>query len=480
MTSMTTDETWSKDHAAHLARRAGFGATPDEIAHLAALGREAAVAHFVDFPDVDEELEKRMREEGGELVDFDAGEGSSLSAVTNRARRWWLYRMAHGQHPLQEKLTLLWHDHFACQQSKIIRLPQYFEQNQLFRRNAAGSFRTLVREVSSDPGMLIYLDNRLNEKANPNENWGRELLELFTLGVDNGYTQKDVYEVSRVFTGWSTPDKNSDEFVYNAQHHDETDKLVFGETLRGRGGDEGMQEGYEAIERILDKPECADYIAYKLLSWFVTHQPSAERIAEYGAILRENEYSIRETLRVLFSSEWFYAPENRLNYYKTPVDFVISAARLLGVQNVHRIDLPKYTTVMGMSLFEPPSVAGWEHGETWVNSGAIVHRFNFALDVSELAHTRRRVTDRVDECSVLNLDAISTAQDDGEVEHGALVDAIAQRLLQRPLAARDAVIAYLDDADGRLPSDMKPRSRRRAKTRAAIHLILTTPEFAFA
>jgi len=466
--------------AAHLARRAGFGATEPQLAALVEMGREAAVSHFVDFPLDDTSLSDAIRDAGGDLsvIEFgtDAMENESTNDVVQRVRRWWLYRMVQGNHPLQEKLTLLWHDHFACQQSKILRLEQYLGQNKMFRRNAAGSFRTLVTRVAEDPGMLTYLDNRLNETANPNENWSRELLELFTLGVDNGYDQQDVWELARVFTGWTTPDLNTAEFIFRPELHDATDKVLFGRPIKGRAGPEGVQEGYEALERILDRPECATFLAFKLLGWFVTHEPSAADAERYGQIMRQHDGSIREALRAMFLSDAFYDELEGAPFYRNPVEFVVSAARLLEIQNTHVFALNHHTRLMGMDLFEPPSVAGWEHGEIWVNSSSTVHRFNYALDLSDLPHSRRTVAGR----TVLNLDALAGAEGDDDMPHAELVDRLSRRLFQREIPSREAVIAFLDDADSWLEAGSSPRSKRRAKTRAAVHLLLTSPEFALA
>ncbi len=470
-----TDDAWTSERAAHLARRAGFGAKPDELASLVDMGRDAAIEYFLDFPQEDEALQADIQDIGGRLSDIEFGAEwvgpESIYEIADSVRSWWLYRMVQGRHPLREKLTLLWHDHFACQQSKIIRLDQYLFQNKTYRRHAAGSFRDLLREVAEDPGMLMYLDNRLNEKANPNENWGRELLELFTLGVDKGYVQKDVWELSRVFTGWTTPDINSAEFVFDANTHDETDKQVLGSTIRGRSGAEGVEEGQEALDLILARPECAPFIASKLLSWFVAHEPPHEQVQAFGNILRTNDYSIREMLRALFRSDWFYAEENRLTAFRNPVDFVVSAARLLGIQNAHTFAFHEHTRLMGMNLFEPPSVAGWQHGATWVNSASTVHRYNFALELSNLSHSSRSVSGR----TAFDLDELG-AHD----THESLVDAVAERLLQRPLAQRDAVVACLDETAGLLSPELSERSRRRALTRTTIHLMLTTPEFTLA
>jgi uncharacterized protein (DUF1800 family) len=209
---------WNAQTAAHLARRAGFGATPEEIEQLATLGPEAAVASFVDLPAEDSELELEIRSVGGELGDIVEREGVSSYEIVDRLRDWWLYRMVATRAPLRERLTLCWHDHFATQESKVKRAPLLLQQNRMLRSLAAGRFGELVHAVARDAAMLVFLDNRLNVRANPNENWARELLELFTLGIDR-YSQRDVTELSRVFTGWSTPDVKSVDFIFVPAEH---------------------------------------------------------------------------------------------------------------------------------------------------------------------------------------------------------------------------------------------------------------------
>lgn len=465
-----TDTTWNSEAAAHLARRAGFGATPAELERLVALGREKAIEHFVDFPEEDAALDREMLEIGGSLTDFGDGEGSDQNEVSNVARAAWFYRMVRERSPLREKLTLFWHDHFACQRSKIVRLPQYMGQVETFRAHAAGSFRELVHAVARDGGMLAYLDNRLSDARNPNENWGRELLELFTLGVDNGYEQRDVYELARAFTGWTTPDLNSVEFVYDPELHDSTDKILFGERIEGRTGAAGMEEGLEAMDRILAKPECAEYLAEKLIAWFANHEPTTEQIREIATIFRDSDLSIRAAVRGIFRSDWFFAPENRSNRFKNPVEFLVSATRLLEVQNVHLAELEQHALALGMQLFEPPSVAGWDHGSSWVNSGSTVARAQLALRLSALPTSTLQITGS----PAYNLDELlGSAESDAE-----LVATLAHRLLQAELPEQAAIETYL--AQYEAPPRMKPKLVRLEKARATIHLLLMSPRFAIA
>ena len=465
-----TDTNWDAAAAAHLARRAGFGATPSELDGLVQLGRKAAIAQFVDFPQESPDLENEMRQVGGTLTDFGEGEGVTLGSVGDLARASWLYRMVREPNPLREKLTLFWHDHFACQSSKIVRRPQYMGQVETFRRHAAGSFRELLLAVAQDGGMLAYLDNRLNDARNPNENWSRELLELFTLGVDKGYEQRDVYELARVFTGWTSPNLNSTKFIYDPKLHDSNDKLLFGEPIEGRTGIAGMEEGVEALDRILTKPECATFLARKLIAWFVNHEPDEAHVREIADVLRRADYSIRAALDALFSSDWFFAAENRSNRFKNPVELTVSAARLLELRNPHLAGLEHHTRVLGMDLFEPPSVAGWDQGATWANSGSTVARTQFALQMSATPSSPLNITGS----PAINFGALcGEATSDGE-----LVAKLANRLLQAELPEHAAIEAYL--AQFEINPTWNEKRVAMEKTRAVIHLLLASPRFAVA
>lgn len=449
----TLEDPWDEAKAAHLARRAGFGATPDEIAHLVELGPAGAVAHFVDFPDRDDVLEERIEREGSGIRYGGSGGG---------IRREWFLRMVHGAHPLREKLTLLWHDHFATMESKVEHQGMLQQQLQLLRKHAAGDFSELVYGIARDPAMLVLLDNRLSVAGQPNENWARELLELYTVGVDN-YTQQDIVELARIFTGWTTPDPKVPRFVFDPEIHDTEDKVLFGERVAGRSGKAGIKEAEEAMARILARPECPQFVAGKLAAWLGSHTPPAEVVEEVAAVLSENDLSIREAVRALLGSTWFFAPENRLSMYKNPVELAAGTLRLLEVQNAHLAGLDELTRNMGMDLYEPPSVAGWEHGEGWVDSGAVVMRFNFALTISELPHSSRTVIGRP------AIDLEHLAGEGNETDQ--LVDGLAWRLLQRPFDPRRRAA---------LADHLRTIDDRRDRTRTALHLLLTTPEYALA
>jgi len=479
----TPKDPWDAARAAHLARRAGFGGTPDEVAHLVTLGPKGAVAHFVDFAAVDASLEETLAALGGDLVDFAAGrpENQRVDAL----RRAWLFRMVHGSQPLQEKLTLLWHDHFAIQESKVVRAPMIDGYVRTLRAHSAGPFRELVGAVAYDPAMLHYLDNRLSTREAPNENWGRELVELFTLGVDN-YDQRDVRELARVFTGWTTPSKNVNKFLFDPKLHDSGEKALFDVALKGQEGAAGVGEGEAALDRIVARRDCARFIARKLLTWFAEHEPSADIVDELADVLHEHDLVVREGLRVLFRSRWFLARERAFSMVRNPVDLVVAHARAVGLQNADRAGLERATRRMGMQLFEPPSVAGWEHGEAWTGPSTAAARLDVTLRLSELPHAGRRVIGR----ATIDLDALTAPARGagGSLDLARLVDVMLARVVrqsgdvQRELddARRETLVKFLEGARARTPEDLSDRKRDRRIARAALHLVLSLPEAAVA
>lgn len=464
---------WNAERAAHLLRRAGFGGTPDQIADLVRIGFVAAVDRLVDFPLDDAELDSMIDQKGSDLDP--PVQGDNVTSAFDRMRRTWIFRMARSAQPLREKLALFWHDHFACQASKVVRPILMQQQLDLFRRFAAGSFRDLLHAIARDPAMLVFLDNRISVAENPNENWARELMELFSLGLDR-YTQRDIVELARVFTGWTTPRDDSPEFVFDAAIHDPGDKVLFDVPLAGRADSAGIDEGTEAIDRILTRPECAQFIAGKLAVWLVHPQPDAGKVDALAAVLVASDYSIRAMLRALFRSEWFYAPEHRFALYQNPVELVVGSARRLAIQNPHLAGLERHARRMGMDLLSPPSVAGWDHGDAWINSSATVARLQVALELSELPHTRREVAGR----PAIDLDAIAGQEGDA-LDLATLAGSVTKRLLMRPLEPEraQALLAYAEDVAARSAGE-PPARVRRAVTRGLIHLVMSSPEYALA
>ena len=464
---------WNAGAAAHLLRRAGFGDTPEAADELAALSLDDAVARVVDFPDDEPELEAEIEALGSELA-FEA----SASRMETRdgftvLRAWWLYRMTRTRHPLREKLTLFWHSHFATAASKVLRPPLLLQQNRTLRAHCGAPFRELLGALARDPALLVHLDGRLNVKDAPNENFARELMELYTLGVDR-YTQVDVNELSRVFTGWGTPTADSTEFAFTPEQHDSGDKHFFGAPLRGRAGAEGVAEGDEALDRIVARPECAPFLARKVLAWFTGGETPYEVVQAFADVLRRKDLSVREALRVLFASAWFHAPEQRFTLHRNGVEVAVGAARLLGMQNVQHAGFESRLRRLGMELFEPPTVAGWPTGRAWVQSGALVERFHLAQALSELPHARLRLLGG----AAFDLEKLAPAPD---AEDEAIARHAAQRIWQRtPDPERLAVLVEYLATAGRNLAGEHPRDARRAKLRGLVHLLLAAPEFGLA
>jgi len=296
------------------------------------------------------------------------------------------------------------------------------------------------------------------------------------LGVDL-YTQHDITELARIFTGWTTPAAHVGEFSFDPTMHDIGDKIVFGRKIRGRSGPTGVDEGDEALDIILERQDCAHFLATKLIGWFVTHEPAQQAVDELANVLRESDYSIRDALRVLFLSEWFNAEENRFRLHKMPVELIVGAARALLLQNPHLAELELHGLRMGMKLFEPPSVAGWEHGQAWVRTGSVAPRLNFALALSEVAHAGRKIAGRPS----VDFDKLRSDSDLSWITRG-LVRSVAERLLQRQLTPdQEDTIAEFLDSTGPTSDDAKiSRKQARFRVRACIQFVLSAPQFALA
>ena len=374
-------EQWDREHAAHLLRRAGFGGSPDEIDRLAEMGLDAAVASLVNYesipfeispPLIDEQLyqtegtfRRRMRELSEEerrraRQEIMRKQRDALDEI----RLWWIERMATSPRPLEEKMTLFWHGHFTSGFREVRRAILMYEQNQLFRENATGAFDDLLLKVSRDRAMLVYLDGVKNRKQHPNENYARELMELFSLGV-GAYTEKDIKEAARAFTGW---DFDEDGFVFRSEQHDYGRKKFLGQA--------GEFDGDDIIDIIVQQPECSKFLAEKLLTFFCRPDPDKRLVNALAAEIRKRKFEIKPVLATLFKSRAFYAPEARGSLIKSPVELVVGAARSLGVEIEALESAESATTAMGQELFQPPNVKGWDGGEKWINASTLFTRYN--------------------------------------------------------------------------------------------------------
>jgi uncharacterized protein (DUF1800 family) len=354
--------------AAHLLRRAGFGGSSDEVEVYRKLGPEAAAEKLLTFSEADG-TDASLFDWRAAYNGMNAGGGFPMLAAL------WFHRMITTSQPLKEKLALFWHGHFATGRDKVDNAFAMAAQLETFRMKGLGQFPDLVLAVSRDPAMLRYLDNDKNAKGKPNENYARELMELFTIGVHAGYTEKDVQESARAFTGWTRTaiDKGNPEqkFVFTAKNHDDGVKTVLGQT--------GNWDGHDIVRIVTDHPACAKFMTAKLWRFFVNEKPADNTHDELAAFWTQSKGDVRAVLKLIFSSEEFYAAENRFALVKSPVEYVVGAIRATGakLQIEHVMALNNVTQGMTQQLFYPPNVKGWDGGDDWLADFTMLNRLNF-------------------------------------------------------------------------------------------------------
>lgn len=358
---------WNAGKVAHLYRRAAFGATWDEIQQGIAGSPRAAVSELLKGGSGQE----KFAEEADRLT-----ESAIDSGDPNRLKAAWLYRMTFSPHPLKERLTLFWHNHFATSQAKVNNLALMHEQNAIFRKHALGRFGAMVEEIAFDPAMLIWLDAETNQKGQPNENLARELFELFTLGVGN-YTEKDIKEAARALTGWTLRDGKVE---FDPSRHDAGEKTILGQTGRFTAGD--------VVRIALSQPACGKFLVRKLFREFIseTVEPSEEMLAPLVEGYRLRDYDTAWLMETMLSSWVFYSPASIRQKIKSPVDFVVGNLRSLEGQ-ASPVKMAEACDQMSQSLFHPPSVKGWDGGTAWINSTTLLHRQNLAFALSTAPDT---------------------------------------------------------------------------------------------
>lgn len=525
---------WTPAAAAHLLRRAGFGGTPAEIDRLLALGLDGAVDSLVEYtqtpyhdppPVIPEALRERPdRAERSELSDEQRRreiedrlqqERRTLEAV----RLWWIRRMAESPRPFEERMTLFWHGLFTSGAREVKRAEFMLEQNEFLRRHALDPFRDLLVGIAKDRAMLVYLDGVRNRKEQPNENFARELMELFTLGVGN-YTEQDVKDAARAFTGWSF---DEDGFVFRARAHDDGVKTVLKKS--------GRLNGTDVIDAILDQPAASRHLARKLLEYFVRPDPDRQLVESFAAVIRREQFRLKPIMKRLFKSQAFYDADARGALVKSPVDIVVGTARSLGVPVVGLLEAERAMAQMGQALMQPPNVKGWDGGESWISTATLFTRHNsvgpliYGGDVRNLARDdpprplRERIREGLlsatraadalppgepmrkpaspggDDASMKSDEpmkpASQPAADDGRQpafdpvpwlrernlqSPESIVDFFAKHLLATDLPAekRQLIIEYLRGTEKRF--DVTAR-RTVDRIRRTIHLICSTPEF---
>lgn len=461
------------EQARHLLNRAGFGGTPRQIATLQAMGLDRAVDHLVDFDKVPADGLAEAMVDPDYIRPANDEERAAYAAATRandqealeqlRAKvlerqgmdrrqmrdmaKWWLARMIQTPRPLEEKLTLLWHGHFASNFRSVRDSYLLYEQNRFFRQHAAGNFANLARGIIRDPAMIVFLNNNQNRKRAPNENLARELMELFTLG-EGQYTEADIKEGARALTGYTYEDNA---FAFQQRHHDDGVKTIL--------GTRGNHDGEAFVDLLLQRQACSQFIAYKLYKHFVADLtgPMDTSDAQRGVInqiarkLVESKYELRPALKAMFKSEHFYDRSIVSNQIKSPTQLVVGTVRVLDTP-VRDLDvLHDAMGRMGQRLFDPPSVAGWDGGRAWINTSTLFVRLNTAAFLI----TGKSTSDSKWNRDKLGYDPMFLVSDLQPLSVEAAVHRLMGTLLGEtaPTERRDMLIKFLYDRRGEINSD---------------------------
>lgn len=396
----TKSRPWDFQAVAHLHRRAGFSATRERITIDVKKSPGELVDSLLEVKD--QAFEDQLKIIGRTILA--SREPKNLSA-------YWLYRMLFSPRQLLEKTTLFWHGHFATSAAKVTEARLMLSQNEMLRQNAFGSFETMVKAISRDPAMLIYLDSTDNRRTHPNENYSRELMELFCLGLGN-YSEKDIQEIARCFTGW---EMTKNRFRFNDYQHDKGVKKFLGAS--------GNFGGEQAVKIVLKQPACARFIARKLTHFFVIDEPvvSDEFIEPLAETIRKSNYQIKPVLKQILSSNFFFSHEAIGRKIKSPIEFTIGFLRQTSA-SVSLYELANRLEELGQIPFYPPNVKGWIGGRNWINSSTVLSRANSIKQILESEETKWRDGDMSAWIEKLNAD--STADK---------VDAILENFLCTPV-----------------------------------------------
>src|SRR5579872_718482 len=469
---------WNARRAAHLLRRAGFGGSPAEVSAYAALSMDAAVDRLIHFPDtsqleatpqIAEDEPRRVLRAMAMSMLPPAQPGQPAPALTTEQikaigkahfenavalMQWWIGRMIATPAPLQEKMTLFWHGHFtSAYEGKGITAQDILTQNQLYRSYALGNIRKLTLAVSHDPAMLKYLDNRTNRAQHPNENYARELMELFTLGIGN-YTEQDVRESARAFTGYMLD--ADDQFVFNPRQHDDGSKTFLGQT--------GNFTGDDIVNIIFQQPAASRYFAKKLLEFYVYSDPEPQLVDALAWQLKKNYFDLTPVMSVLLRSNVFHSDRAYRALVKSPTEFVVGSYKLFSLPQA-AVDQPVLgaMTRMGQRLFYPPNVKGWDGGAAWINSGTLLTRENLASTLCANPQMMQTAT---------------WLTQNSSLDPKALSAHIVTQVLQGDIssASRAQLDAYLNGA-GTSALGMLSGENFDERVRGAVYLAMATPAY---
>ncbi len=369
-------EAMGYDDARHLLARTGFGPTDAEVKAYAALPRDEAVARLLGTTRTTSiTAPPAFAIETGPLrrPGTSASEDDRKAFLQDQIRKglelraWWVQEMLATPSPLTERMTLFWHNHFVSSQQKVRIARLMYGQNAMLRAHALGNFGALLHAASKDPAMLVYLDTVQNRKGQPNENFAREAMELFTLG-EGHYTEQDVKEAARAFTGWSL-DRETGEYLFRPGVHDRDVKTVLGKS--------GRFDGDAVLDILLAQTAAAEYVTTKLWREFVSPDPDPREVKRIAQMFRGSNYDIKTALRALLLCDAFWARENRGTLVKSPIEFVVGTLRQLEVQPQSGLPFALLSAGMGQNLYSPPNVKGWPGGNAWIDTNTLLARKQF-------------------------------------------------------------------------------------------------------
>lgn len=495
---LASSDSWSDALAGHLLRRAGFGGTPEQIAYLERLGRKGAVSYLVEYERIAadpvaasvasyEPLERGMADLSREERQKLRNERRRLDQLQfSRVVRAWIKTMVSTPRPLEEKLTLFWHGHLTSGYREVKFSRAMYDQNRLLRRHASGNFRDLLLDITDDPAMILYLNTQQNRKGKPNENYARELMELFTMGEGN-YTERDIKEAARAFTGIAV-DRRSGETVYRDGLHDFGEKTFLGHT--------GDLQPVDIIDIILEQPATAEYMARKLWTFFAYEDPEPPIVQALAKVLRDSGYAFKPALTAMFTSDAFYSDRARFTHIKSPVELMVGTMRMLDIPAMDTGAMGRGLERMGQMLMQPPNVKGWDGGASWITTSTLFDRYNVlgvvleGTDTPPARRQRQRLLKRLEETfggeAALGPNDVSPTQPaydpmpvvQAENLRSApkVVDYFVKRLLQRPIDRNRRKV--LIDALLKEVGKRKMTSPQNAGAlRGLIHLIMSMPEY---
>jgi len=488
---------WNESTAAHLLNRASFGGTPDEIEATRKKGLSLAVRDLIDVnsdaanvPPPAWAHPRNIRAQRMEIkAAKDRGENFQGKARAVRMmegdnildlRHWWLERMMNGPAPLLEKMTLFWHGHFATSVQKVKDAYWLWLQNDTLRRSALGNFATLVKEMSRDPAMMIYLDLEQSRREHPNENWARELMELFTVGIGN-YSEDDIRASARAFTGYRV-DMTTQQFRFAPLQQDLGSKHFMGRS--------GGLNGDDIINILVSKPACAQFIGRKLWRFFVEDEPSEAIVDAIASSIRAHNYEMRPVMQEVFSSAEFYSNRAMGSQIKSPVQYIIQTSKLLGAPLPSPIVVQNAMRQMGQILFAPPNVKGWDGGKAWISTSTLLFRYNFAnylingdamLPPGAVAARakaagpgfRMQPSDLAEQIKRAPVDVAKIVPDNLREKPKDLVDFLSVRFFQAQPSEKEAS-AFVQYLEARKPDTSDETMR------GLVHLMMSTPQFQLA